>query len=93
MTIEYLNATTPADLLPYLNRITMGWFAPMILLVIWLVGYLALMNLNPKNSFVGSTFLTLIIGIIMFFMGAVSMGILVILVVALFIGVIALREN
>jgi hypothetical protein len=88
MTIEYFNATQPWEIIPYLNRITGGWFAMLIILVIWMVGYMSLSNLHPKNAFTGATFLTLIISILFYFLGSLPMYVIIILLLFLFAGIL-----
>ena len=88
MTIPYMNATQPWEIMPYLNSITGGWFTTFIVICIWIVSFMALSNLTPKHGFTAATFLTFIISLIFFFMEALPLTAVIALAFCLGLSVI-----
>lgn len=89
--IEYSNFTYPWEIMTYMNTITYGWFAPVLLVVIWMCTFLALGNLRPGQAFSGATYLTAVLTVVLFFLGVANSFLLTIVLLFLLGAIIFAR--
>ena len=66
------NITKLADLALWTNNVTSGFFWPLILFAIFMILFLSFMSYGTTRAFAGSSFITMILAIMMGVIGLVS---------------------
>ena len=88
MTIEYINATRPEEIFPYLTTITGGYFGTFLLLIIFLTGLIVLGGLKFEKALIASSFFTAIMATLLFLLDSVSVAVLIVSTLILCLAVI-----
>jgi len=66
------NATNLLDLFIYANTITENFFGTMLLFAVWVVMFMALANQGAQKSLTGASFITVLIGALLWSAGVVG---------------------
>jgi len=94
MTYAYpSNITGISDLALWTNNVTGGWFWSMILMGLFVILFMSFKSYSTERAFATSSFVCMIIGIMMGVMGLISSYVVVLLMVIAGIAVIALRNT
>lgn len=73
MTYAIVNATSAVDIAIYASTVTGGLFWPLILMAIWIVSFGTFIGFStPERSLVGASWLTAILGAILYAMQAMD---------------------
>ena len=83
------NFTKPTDWWVYNNTVTDGWWGHILLIIIFVTSYFGLGKAKPEVALVGSLFLTLVSGLVLFFMKIVPLSDLYVVGILFVISLIA----
>lgn len=81
------NLTSIEQLLPFVNTLTGGFFGVVVLLMIFVITFIAGKSFSTEKSLSFSGFLTLIIGIMFRMLGLINDGVLTFVVIG-FVGIV-----
>lgn len=81
------NLTSIEQLLPFVNTLTGGFFGVVVLLMIFVITFIAGKSFSTEKALSFSGFLTLIVGIMFRMLGLINDGVLTFLIIG-FIGIV-----
>ena len=93
MVYAYPNITKVSDLAVWSNSVTSGMFFPLILLALSIILFFSFKQYSTERAFATSSFVTMIIGILMGVIGLVNSYVVILTMVIAGISVVVLRNT